>query len=106
MGPGASIAIHMILKEENATIFMPDQSYEITKCSEAKIYAPVKRLLLTSYSNIIATYNTRCNSRDYVRFIHRKNTRIKISERLTHLVAGCVTFCFDGCCVCCLRHGP
>ena len=30
----------------------------------------------------------------------QKHARIKLLSRLTHPVAGCVTFCFDCCCVC------
>ena len=74
----------------------------------SQFYALVKMMLVTPNRDVIAAFKakwlflaidleTLCNL-----FIEKcKNTALKI---LTHSMAGCVTFCFDGCYVKCFQH--
>ena len=71
----------------------------------SRVYALVKITLVTSHrlqgTMTIPSYQFR----DSLNFMHRKNARIMLLKILTHSMAGCVTFCFDGLFVKCFQNG-
>ena len=58
-------------------------------------------MLLTSHSDIMAAFMASCLFQSLnlkiICALFTEHARITVSKILTHLVAGCVTFSFDGC---------
>ena len=67
-----------------------------------------KMMIVTSHRDVIAAFKARrlflAVSLDIHCNLCTENARIMLLKILTHSIAGCVTFCFDGCFVKCFKH--